>query len=59
MDRLNLERTQHMARFTNSNRIAARDMAVINTRRPGTVQGFIVPVSRRDFENFTVHPTSG
>jgi len=34
-------------------------MAVINTRRPGTVQGFIVPVSRGDFRNFTVHPTSG
>ena len=48
-----------MARFSNSNRSAACDMAVINTRRPGTVQGFVVPVSRRAFENFTVHPTSG
>lgn len=48
-----------MARFANSNRIAARDMGVINTRRPGTVQGFIVPVTRRHFDNFTVHPTSG
>ena len=48
-----------MARFANSNRIAARDMAVINSRRPGTVQGFIIPSTRRDFENFTVHPTSG
>lgn len=48
-----------MARFSNSNRIAAQEMAVINNRRPGTVQGFIVPVSRRAFDNFTVHPTSG
>ncbi len=48
-----------MARFTNSNQTAARDMAVVNNRRRGTVQDFIVPVSRRDFENFTVHPTSG
>jgi hypothetical protein len=37
-----------MARFSNSNKTAANDAAVINTRRPGTVQGFIVPVSRRD-----------
>lgn len=48
-----------MARFANSNRAAARDAAVINARRPGTVQGFIVPVTRRDLGNFTVHPTSG
>ncbi len=48
-----------MARFTKSNNAAAQHAAVINTRRPGTVQGFIIPVSRRDFENFTVHPTSG
>ena len=48
-----------MARFTKSNTKAAHDAAVINARRPGIVQGFIVPVSRRDFENFTVHPTSG
>ncbi|MEO0916643.1 MAG: hypothetical protein AAFY31_06620 [Pseudomonadota bacterium] len=48
-----------MARFTKSNKVAARDMAVVNTRRPGTVKGFIVPVSRGDLGNFIVHPTSG
>jgi len=48
-----------MARFTKSNKSAARDAAVINANRPGIVKGFIVPVARRDFENFTVHPTSG
>jgi len=48
-----------MSRFTKSNRVAAEEMAVVNARRPGTVQGFIVPVSRRDFGNFIVHPTSG
>ncbi len=48
-----------MARFANSNQAADRDIAVINARRPGIVQGFIVPVSRREFPNFTVHPTSG
>lgn len=48
-----------MPRFTKSNIAAANDAAVINTRRPGTVQGFIMPVTRREFENFTVHPTSG
>ena len=48
-----------MASFTKSNIAAVKDVAAINTRRPGTVQGFIVPVLRRDLENFTVHPTSG
>ena len=48
-----------MPRFFNSNKAAASDMAVVNTRRPGTVQGFIVPVSRGDLGNFIVHPTSG
>ncbi|MEL7151495.1 MAG: hypothetical protein AAGK71_12205 [Pseudomonadota bacterium] len=48
-----------MARFTKSNNSAARDAAVINANRPGTAMGVLAPVSRRDFENFTVHPTSG
>lgn len=48
-----------MARFNNSNKAAARDMAVVNSRRPGTVQGFIIPVSRRDLVTVIVHPTSG
>ena len=48
-----------MPRFAKSNESAARDMAVINARRPGAVQDNIAPVTRRDFENFTVHPTSG
>ncbi|MEM7778387.1 MAG: hypothetical protein AAF732_22630 [Pseudomonadota bacterium] len=47
-----------MARFTKSNRAAAEDMAVVNIHRPGTVQGFVVPVSRREFHNFVCHPTS-
>jgi hypothetical protein len=48
-----------MARFFKSNKAAASDLAIVNSRRPGTVQGFIVPVSRGDLGNFIVHPTSG
>ncbi|MEM8801757.1 MAG: hypothetical protein AAGF55_04410 [Pseudomonadota bacterium] len=48
-----------MARFTKSNKAAAKDMAIIDARRPGIVQGFIVPVSRGDLGNFFIHPTSG
>lgn len=48
-----------MARFTKSNRTAADDMATTTARRTGASVSHTVAVSRRDFENFTVHPTSG
>jgi hypothetical protein len=48
-----------MARFFKSNKAAASDMAIVNSRRPGTVQGFFAPVSRRDLGNSIFHPTSG
>lgn len=48
-----------MARFNKSNRAAEEDLAVINARRPGLVQGPSDPVSRRDFEHLVFHPTSG
>ena len=48
-----------MARFTNSNRVAAEEARVIDTRRPGMVQGGLVPVSRRPIDNLVFSPTSG
>jgi len=48
-----------MARFTKSNRLAAEDMAQLTLRSSETVQSSPRPKSDRDFENFTVHPTSG
>ena len=48
-----------MARFANSNRIAAEAAAVVDLRRPGIVQGGLVPVSRRPIDNLVFFPTSG
>lgn len=47
-----------MARFTKSNRVAARDMAVIDARRPGAALRFDFSVSRGDVERTLAHPAS-